>query len=472
MPRSCDVLIVDDNPIDRRLMEVILNRAGISCASASSGAQALESARTHSPMAILMDVSMPVMNGFEACKLLKADEQTSRIPVVFVTAHEGKDSESQCFDAGGADFVTKPVVAATLLARIRSHIAVSADRRRLEGMFRDVIEYAPVAFLLTDLTGQLVTTNAHALSTFGVSRTEMLDSPLTRWIPDIASRIALGATPVHADPFEMDCRRADGSSFAADITVGTLRSTRQPLDLFIVRNIEERRRTVKELQDSRTRLRELGAQNESARENERKHIAREVHDELGQVMTALRMDLSMVEMRYGKQLPELNGKIGAMKGLVDRAIAGVRHIAGNLRPPALDMGLAAAIEWLVAEFKRNNTAQVELDLLGLEDEALEDRAMTIYRIVQESLNNIAKYAQASEVRIALRGTGSTLDLSVRDNGVGFDPGQISDRRSFGLLGMRERALSIGGDLTVDSRVGSGTHIHTRFPIAHLEGQQP
>lgn len=471
MPNLCDVLIVDDSPIDQRFMELHLQRAGISCATASNGAQAVERARTLGPFVILMDVSMDGMDGFDACSLLKADERTSKIPVIFVTAHEGREIEAWCFEAGGADFITKPVVAATLLARVRAHMAASSDRRRLEGMFRDVIEYAPVAFLLTDRSGQLVTVNADALATFGVPRDAMLNSHLTRWIPDIASRIALHDPPAHTDPFEMDCQRADGSRFAADITVGHLRSTKEALDLFIVRNIEERRRTLQALQDSRTRLRALGAQNESARENERKSIAREVHDELGQVMTALRMDLSMAEMRFGAQLPELREKIGTMKGLVDRAIAGVRQIAANLRPPALDMGLAAAIEWLVAEFRRNNSAQVQMDLQGLQDAALEDRAMTIYRIVQESLNNIAKYAHASTVRIAVRRSGTAMDLSVQDNGVGFDPEQPAGKRSFGLLGMRERALSIGGELVIDSQPGHGTHVHAHFPMDLAQGQQ-
>lgn len=472
MPSGCDVLIVDDSPIDRRFAEVILQRAGISFTSVASGAEAIVHARTHSPLVILMDVSMPGMDGFDACSVLKADEQTSKIPVLFVTAHESREMESWCFEAGGADFVTKPVVEATLLARIRAHLAVSSDRRRLEGMFRDVIEYAPVAFLLTDLSGQLVTVNAHALDAFGVVRKEMLHSPLTRWIPNIASHMHQGRSPAQADPFETDCQRADGSRFAAEVTVGTLRSTKQALDLFIVRNIEERRRTFQALQDSRTRLRALGAQNESARENERKHLAREVHDELGQVITALRMDLSMLEMRYGQQLPELQTKIGSMKGLVDRAIAGVRQIAANLRPPALDMGSAAAIEWLVAEFKRHSSAQVQLDLHGLQDEVLGDRAMTLYRIVQESLNNITKYAQASTVHIALRAGDGTLALSIQDNGVGFAPLVPTGKRSFGLLGMRERALSIGGELVVDSQPGQGTRIHAHFPLDQCEGLRP
>lgn len=469
MPRNCNVLIVDDDPINRRLIELILDKAGISFASAATGEEAIDLSLQWHPLVILMDVVMPGMGGYAACEVIKSHQSTSAIPVVFVTASDDLESESRCFEVGGADFVRKPFAPATLLARIRNQIAVSAERRRLEGMFRDVIEYAPVVFLITDLSGQIVTTNALALSCFGASRNELINSPLSRWIPSITSHIQLGPTPVHAGQFELECRRADGTGFPADIIVGNLRGTQRPMDLFIVRNIEQRHRVMKELHDSQRRLRELGAINELARENERKRIAREVHDELGQVMTALRMDLSMLDMLHGEELPKLGGKVQSMKALVDRAISGVRHIATNLRPPALDMGLGAAVEWQVSELKRLGTAEVHLTLEGLSQGMHDDRAMTVYRIVQESLNNIAKYAQAQRVDVYLRlANDGSLELGIRDDGVGFDRHAMPSERSFGLLGMHERALSIGGDLTVDSAPGQGTHVHAHFPWRSLE----
>lgn len=469
MTSNCNVLIVDDDPINQRLVGLILDKAGISHASAATGEDAIAQARQLHPLVILMDVVMPGIGGYAACEVIKAHQSTSGIPVVFVTASDDLESESRCFEVGGADFVRKPFAAATLLARVRNQIAISAERRRLEGMFRDVIEYAPVVFLITDLSGQIVTTNALALSCFGASRSELIDSPLSRWIPSITSHIQLGPTPVHAGQFELECCRADGSRFPADIIVGNLRGTQRPMDLFIVRNIEQRHRVMKELHDSQSRLRELGAINELARENERKRIAREVHDELGQVMTALRMDLSMLDMQHGEELPKLRGKVQSMKTLVDRAISGVRHIASNLRPPALDMGLGAAVEWQVSELKRLGQIEVNLNLEGLSQGLQDDRAMTVYRIVQESLNNIAKYAQAQSVDVLLRlDKDGSLVLSIRDDGVGFDRQAVSSQRSFGLLGMHERALSIGGDLVVESAPGQGTHVHARFPWNRVE----
>ena len=469
MPSNCDVLIVDDDPINQRRIGLILEKAGITFALAATGEEAIEQALAMQPLVVLMDVVMPGMGGFAACEALKSHQSTSAIPVVFVTASDDLESEARCFEVGGADFVRKPFASATLLARIRSQIAVSADRRRLEGMFRDVIEYAPVVFLITDLSGQIVTTNALATSCFGASRNELIDSPLSRWIPSITSHIQLGPAPVDADQFELECRRADGTCFPADIIVGNLRGTRRPMDLFIVRNIEQRHRVMKELHDSQSRLRELGAINELARENERKRIAREVHDELGQVMTALRMDLSMLDMQHGDEMPKLRTKIHSMKALVDRAISGVRHIATNLRPPALDMGLGAAIEWQVSELRRLGRTDVHLRLEGLPQDLHDDRGMTVYRIVQESLNNIAKYAKAQRVDVLLRlADDGSLALSIRDDGVGFDQETVPAHRSFGLLGMHERALSIGGDLHVESALGQGTHVHAHFPWNSLE----
>lgn len=471
MPSQCDVLVVDDHPINRMLASTILKQAGLSSAEACSGQEALDAALSLQPLVILMDVVMPEMDGYEACRQLKAQEGTRAIPVIFVTAHADAQAEAQCFECGGADFVTKPFNAAVLRARIRTQIAVSANRRSLEGMFRDVIEFAPAVFLMADASGHLVKTNALALQQFDVTRAAMLDSHLDRWIPEIYQRMPRGVLPHSALHFEMDCRRADGSLFAADITYGFLKSAQQPLGLFIIRDIAAHRRMLAELQDSRARVRALGAQNESARENERKRIAREVHDELGQVMTALRMDISMLEMLYVPQVPEMQEKLHSMRGLVDRAISGVRQIASNLRPPALDMGLAAAMQWQVSEFKKHSAAEVELNIGKLPAQLPEQQAMTLYRIVQEALNNIAKYAQADRVEITLEADAQRLHLQVRDNGVGFVSTLPPGRKSFGLLGMQERAMSLGGDLHVHSQPGQGTQIEAHWPIEPL-GETP
>jgi PAS domain S-box-containing protein len=220
----------------------------------------------------------------------------------------------------------------------------------------------------------------------------------------------------------------------------------------------------RDLSESRQRVRALAAQNETRLEGERKHIAQEVHDELGQVLTALRMDLSLLAMRFGALDPSVNDKVLEMKRLVDRAILGVRNVAVNLRPPALDMGLVPAIEWLCSEFTRQTAIACVLDAGEENIDLDETRAVVIFRIVQESLTNVTRYASASRVEINLGRHGSQLGLEVRDNGRGFDRAAAARRKTFGLLGMRERALALGGRVDIISAPGMGTVIGVSIPI--------
>ena len=224
-----------------------------------------------------------------------------------------------------------------------------------------------------------------------------------------------------------------------------------------------------ELGESRQRLRELAAQNESAREGERKHIAREIHDELGQVLTALRMNMSLLSMRLGPGVPTLIDEMQGMKRLVDRAIKGVRHLAMHLRPPALDMGLVPAIEWLCCEFTKSASIPCLLHSHQENIDLDETRAIVVFRIVQESLTNITRYARASQVDIDLSLRGNELWVQVQDDGCGFDLAAAAKRKSFGLLGMRERAIALGGRVDVVSAPGQGTVINVSIPIDSKRG---
>ena len=468
MPTPCDVLVVDDDPVHRNIMRTLLAQSGLTSAMAGSGKEAIDAAQKLQPLVILMDVVMPGIDGYEACRQLKANNSTTAIPVIFVTSHSHSQAESMCFDCGAADFISKPVNAVVLQARVRTQISVTANRRSLEGMFRDVIEFAPAVFLMSNAAGHLVKTNALALKQFATNREVMHDSRLDRWIPEIHTRLPIGSLPQNSLHFEMDCQRADGSVFTADITYGFLKTAEQPVGLLVIRDSATHRQTLTELRDSRERVRALGVQNESARENERKRIAREIHDELGQVMTALRMDISVLEILYVKQVSDMQEKLAGMRSLVDQAIFGVRQIASNLRPPALDMGLAAAVRWLASEFKKTNTVAVELRLGDLPKHLSEHHAMNIYRLVQEALNNIAKYAQATNIEISLEFDGSRFRLRIQDDGVGFVTDQPPARKTFGLLGMQERAVSLGGDLRIESQPNHGTLIDAHFDATRTQ----
>ncbi len=220
-----------------------------------------------------------------------------------------------------------------------------------------------------------------------------------------------------------------------------------------------------ELTAARHSLRQLAVQNELEREAQLKHVAREVHDELGQLLTALRMDMSLLEMRFGTLDPTLVGQVNASKALIDRAVAAVRRVAANLRPPELDLGLVPALDHLCHEFGRHSALACVLQAPATCVALDEARAVVVFRIVQESLTNVARYAQASEVAITLGLESAQLVLKVQDNGQGFDPATVAQRHTLGLLGMRERALALGGQLEVISAPGRGTVVSLAIPMS-------
>jgi signal transduction histidine kinase/ligand-binding sensor domain-containing protein len=219
------------------------------------------------------------------------------------------------------------------------------------------------------------------------------------------------------------------------------------------------RQRLKERQ-ARERAYEL----EASREEERKHLTREIHDELGQHLSALRMGVSVVGLEFGEKNPSLQGKIEGMVALVDATIKVVRNVVSSLRPSALDMGVVSALEWLAEEFTRHTGVPCSLDVCE-ENIVLDDqRATTIFRIAQESLTNISRHAQASQVKISLERIDKHYVLQVRDNGMGFDTA-LRKKKSLGLIGIRERTSMLGGEVAIFSVPGVGTTIKVSIPIA-------
>ena len=216
------------------------------------------------------------------------------------------------------------------------------------------------------------------------------------------------------------------------------------------------------LSQSRQQLRDMAAKTEMMREQEWKTIAREVHDELGQNLTALRMDVSLLRLKFGNDNPALLEQLKATLSLVDRAIKTVRNIATNLRPVVLDMGLLDSLKWLCDEFTEHSGVVCKL---YTEDHYLvdEQRDVQIFRIVQESLTNIARHAKATQVDVTLQHHDKKLWLDVRDNGVGFDSTNIP-KHTFGLLGIRERAIVLGGEVDIIGVLGQGTTVSLRIPF--------
>ncbi|WP_081009942.1 PAS domain-containing sensor histidine kinase [Pseudomonas asplenii] len=238
----------------------------------------------------------------------------------------------------------------------------------------------------------------------------------------------------------------------------------------IVWDISESKRIELELASSREQLRELSAHLESVREEEKARIAREVHDELGQMLTVLKLETSMCELAYAELDPGLNERLNSMKKLIAQLFQLVRDVATALRPPILDAGIASAIEWQARRFEARTQipclVQVPENLPALSDA----KATGLFRILQEALTNVMRHAQAHTVELTLAIDGQDLCLSISDDGVGF-VAPSGRPTSFGVVGMRERVLMLGGSLSLESAVGEGTTLSVRVPLDPPQAMQ-
>jgi PAS domain S-box-containing protein len=239
--------------------------------------------------------------------------------------------------------------------------------------------------------------------------------------------------------------------------------------LSIARDITERKRTEEKLRRSSKLLRDLSTHLQSVREEERSVIAREIHDELGQVLTALKIQISLIANKLNNEQGLLKEKINSLLHLIDTSVESVQRISSQLRPGILDeLGLIAAIEWQVEEFiKLTNifcTVMLPNDELKLDA----NKSTAVFRIFQEALTNIARHSEADKVNISLLTDQTNLYLEIKDNGKGITQDQIKDYRSLGLHGMEERAMVFGGRVYVDGFPGKGTTIKVEIPISQDE----
>lgn len=357
---------------------------------------------------------------------------------------------------------------ASLSAQVDERRRAEAKLQASEARFRTIVETSPIPLCITSMPdGVILYANEPLRRLVGLDAgmgpsTNIVDFYVNA---DDRDRLLLHLrTEGSFNNSEVHMRRADGSAFWAMATARVATFGDAPAIYVGLSDITSRKRIEQELFESRNQLRELSAYMEAIREEERKRIAMEIHDELGQLLTALKMDVSLLKMRLGAD-PDAMRKADDMRELVEKTIWMVRNVANHLRPVALNYGIVSALEWLVEDFVRRHGIPCQLHINGGEPVLPEASATAVFRIVQASLTNVGRHALATRADVTLTSTARSLDLHVSDDGCGFDPVMARTGYSYGLLGMQERARLIGGAMTIDSAHGVGTAISIHIPLS-------
>jgi PAS domain S-box-containing protein len=357
----------------------------------------------------------------------------------------------------------------------------------------DLYEMAPVGYFNLSEKGLIVEANLRAAQLLGVGRTRLVKQLLTRYIvpedQDIhyLHRKRLLETGVRQE-CELRMSRQDGSPFWARMetiatrdgedgpsvyrtTVSDITESKRTAELLTANRlmkkmIDEGKRAAERIATSRERLRNLSRRLQSVVEEERMRISREIHDELGQVLTGVKLDLLLVRrMLASKGLTELSAKVLENEQAISSIVLTVRKIATELRPGILDeLGVPAAIEWMAKDFQKRTGVGCNVRIKGVGK--ISDIALTtaIFRIVQESLTNIMRHAGASQANVNLEKKDGALILEVTDNGSGIEEGRIMDFKSLGLIGIRERVLLLGGEVVISGKPGEGTRVRVTLPV--------
>ena len=352
------------------------------------------------------------------------------------------------------------------------------DEARLLGIIRSSME----AIITIDENQRIVMFNPMAERLFDCPAADALGTSLSRFVPE---RFRAGHE-AHVRQFgvtgvsdrQMGGRRilyglrATGGEFPFEASISQFGDEHDKLYTVMLRDISAQVAAERSLQRSHEELRELSANLLNIREEEKSRIARELHDDLGQQLTALKMDISSLELGAGTNA-EARAQLRGMQRLIDATVASMRRIAADLRPVMLDdLGLVPAIDWLAIDFTNRYGIDVERRIDARHTIFSRDGATAVFRIVQEALTNVARHAQASRVDLALYLEGDRCILRIADDGIGAHERADAGRKSFGLIGIRERAHGLDGSVSIESGIGQGFAVTVTFPLSTLQQDEP
>lgn len=484
--RVIRVLLVEDSEEDAQVILATLASGGFSVVSrrVESAEQLRGALQSDDWNVVLSDFNLPGFGAIEALDILRAMQ--AQVPVIVVTGAIGEESAAAVIKAGATDLVTKqglhrliPVVERNLreLDSLRRYEAALAALNESEARFRAIAANLPgvvfQALLYEDGTADLAYVSEGSHLVLGVTADVLMSHPeliLDMILPE--DRKSFLATRIQAAtqlaPRNWEGRIRIGIN-GQEIKWVNLRASVRKLSSGVVisdgiiSNITESKLAQHAIEGQQHQLRQLASHVERVKEEERGHIAREIHDDLGGTLTAAKIDLSWIRGRLGPDQSALAEKADSMDALLDSAIEATGRISRSLRPLVLDYGVAAAIEWQVKEFRKR--MGITCDFVCSREDIMLDRELStaLFRIFQETLTNIAKHAGASHVDISLEDDGNEVLLTVTDDGRGIGKDDMHKSGSYGIRGMRERAVFLGGTIDISGAPGAGTQVRVRLP---------
>jgi PAS domain S-box-containing protein len=354
-----------------------------------------------------------------------------------------------------------------ILRDVTQRLRAEQEQARLAQRLSGLLDSAMDAIITVDEGQRILMYNRAAEKIFGWAAMQVMGRSLDMLLPErfrhghLAHIRRFATTGVTSrrmgDGTVIYGLRSSGEEFPMDASISQLETAEGKLFTVILRDVTERVRAHEDLAAFAT-------QANAIREQEKSRVARELHDELAQSLTALKMDTILVRDSLAKDPEGSARKLEDMLVMLDASVAATRRIAADLRPLLLDdLGLMPAIEWLVQNFTQRSGIPCEL-IADEELELPEPYATAVFRIVQESLQNVAKHSKASGVEVSMARIGPEMTLKVQDNGVGFATSTARKPNSLGLVGLRERAQLLKGSVSIDSVPGRGTTVQARIPV--------
>ena len=412
----------------------------------------------------------------DALKTFQSDIRNNKIKTLFERENTLWNGRKAWFEFSNS-FLTLPDenrITLSIIKEISERKKSEIELRESESKFKMLFNNANDAVFVTQLSqeksyGDFIEVNEVACTRLGYTKEEFLQlSPSAivsqKNIFDFNLNMERLLKEGHVI-YDLIHKAKDKKLIPVEINSHLFFYNEMPTVLSIARDITERKQAEEKLKRTSKLLRELATHLQSVREEERTMIAQEIHDELGQVLTALKIQVSLLANKLNKNQEPLKEKIKSLSDMIDASVESVQKISSKLRPGILDeLGLIAAIEWQAEEFEKLTSIKCSLVLPKEEMKLEKNKSTAIFRIFQEALTNIARHSQATKAAISLLIHQSNIYLEILDNGKGITQEQIKDFKSLGIHGMEERAMVFGGQVYFEGVAGKGTIVKVEIPV--------